>query len=128
MAGGGAMVETPFAGHQREPFPLSVLSDDEVHVWTIHLDVEGWRDVLAPEHLSADELLRVERFALERDSRRFAVCRATLRTILGCYLERRPCELAFRSGPYGKPYVDAAGSGESILFNVSHSDELALVA
>jgi len=108
--------------------PQLLRSPDEVHVWTVPLDIAAWRDGLVPGWLSDEELLRAERTRFEQQRRRFAVCRATLRAILGSYLERPPCELRFGQGPYGKPHLDCGRSDPSIHFNVSHSDELALVA
>jgi len=122
------MTERPFPQHGHAPFPRLPLPPDEIHVWTICLDIAGWRDRLAPGWLSDDELLRAERSPFEQERRRFAVCRATLRAILGRYLERPPCELSFGKGPYGKPCLDPERHREPIRFNVSHSDELALVA
>ena len=111
------------------PLPPQLLcSPDEVHVWTVPLDIADWRDRLVPGWLSDEELLRAERARFEQQRRRFAVCRATLKAILGGYLERPPCELRFGQGPYGKPHLDCGRSDPSIHFNVSHSDELALVA
>jgi len=104
------------------------LSSDAIHVWTFRLDIADWRDRLAPGWLSDDELLRAERSAFEEHRRRFVVCRTALRAILGGYLARPPGELKFHQGPHGKPRVDPARSHQSIHFNVSHSDELALVA
>lgn len=119
------MTERTARRHREAPFRLSA---GEVHVWTVRLDIADWRDNLVPGRLSDDELQRVARSPFERERRRFAVCRATLRAILGRYLDARPCELSFRYGPYGKPRLHAEHYGEPIRFNVSHSDELALIA
>jgi len=101
---------------------------DAIHLWTFPLDIGDWRNRLAPGWLSADELVRAERMAFEQQRRRFVVCRTTLRAILGGYLDRVPGELTFRRGPHGKPYVEPPRSSQYLHFNVSHSDELALVA
>jgi 4'-phosphopantetheinyl transferase len=122
------MIERHAPGPRDAPVPLTEPSRDEVHVWTIRLDLADWRDSLPPEELSDDELVRAGRFLFERERRRFAICRATLRAILGGYLGTRPGELSFRTGPYGKPHLDPERYGERIRFNVSHSGELALVA
>ena len=104
--------------------PLS----DEVHIWSVRLDRVDWRDKLVPRWLTEDEAVRAKRFLFQRERRRFAVCRATLRAILGGYLGARPRDLTFRYGPRGKPYLEPKRHGDTIRFNVSHSDELALVA
>ncbi len=110
------------------PVTVPHILPDAIHVWTFRLDIADWRDRLRPEWLSADELAHAGRFAFPALRRRFVVCRTTLRAILGSYLRRRPGELTFAQGPYGKPYLNAARARGRIRFNMSHSDELAMVA
>jgi 4'-phosphopantetheinyl transferase len=110
------------------PGAVPPILPDAIHVWVFRLDVTDWRDWLRPGWLSADELAQVGRFAFDPLRRRFVICRTTLRAILGRYLERPPGELTFAQGPYGKPYLNAARARGRLRFNVSHSDELALVA
>ena len=104
------------------------LGQDAIHVWTVALDVADWRDALVGGGLSNDEWRRAERAPLEHVRRRFAVCRAALRAILAGDLESRPDALRFCYGPFGKPHLDPARHSEPIRFNVSHADDLALVA
>jgi 4'-phosphopantetheinyl transferase len=101
---------------------------DTIHLWVFRLDIANWRDRLRSGWLSPDELGNVGRLAFEPLRRRFVVCRTTLRMILGSYFKRPPGELTFAQGPHGKPYVNAARARGRVRFNVSHSDELALVA
>jgi 4'-phosphopantetheinyl transferase len=54
--------------------------------------------------------------------------RAILRTILGGYLDRKPRELAFLHGAQGKPRLALKHWMDSLHFNVSHTDSLALYA
>src|SRR5262245_46804733 len=110
------------------PVTVPHILPDAIHVWTFRLDTADWRDRLRPEWLSADELAHAGRFAFPALRRRFVVCRTTLRVILGSYLGRRPGELTFAQGPYGKPYLNAARARGRIRFNMSHSNELGLVA
>jgi 4'-phosphopantetheinyl transferase superfamily len=49
--------------------------------------------------------------------------RATLRLLLGLYLEREPYGIELARGRYGKPEV-----AEDLFFNLSHSGPLALLA
>jgi 4'-phosphopantetheinyl transferase len=105
-----------------------VLGRDDVDVWKINLDVVSWREWLGPEHLAADEALRARRFRFEDDGRRYTVYRSTLRAILARYLGISASDVAFRIDTYGKPWLDPTRHGSRIVFNVSHSDDLALVA
>ncbi len=105
------------------PAPLRpALAAGEVHVYVAVLDVPP--DPALLELLSPDERARAERFLAERDRRRFAVTRASLRRLLGGYLGQPPAGLRFSYGPRGKPSL--AGGGPR--FNVTHSGGLALLA
>jgi 4'-phosphopantetheinyl transferase len=112
----------------RETLPSLPPGSGEVHVWPVWLDRADWRDSLDAGRLSSDELDRARRYPFEREQRRFAVCRATLRVILAAYLGRPPCELRFGYGPHGKPHLEPGHAAGAVRFNVSHSHELALVA
>lgn len=98
------------------------LPPDEIHVWKASLDEAA----LAPDRacLSSDERTRAGRFRYARDQLRFVTGRAILRTILGGYLGRDPAGLTLLHGPHGKPRL----AGESLYFNVTHADSIALYA
>src|SRR5207245_1715236 len=100
------------------------LRSGEVHVWRVPLSEND------PEQLGAllsrDEWIRAERFHFERDRARFICGRGLLRTILGRYLNTDPRDLTFVEGPYGKP--ELTGIPSSLRFNLSHSDDLMLLA
>lgn len=72
--------------------------------------------------LNAEENARADRFHFDRDRRRFIAARGQLRMILGRYLSRDPQAITFSYGPRSKPHV-----AESVGFNLSHSDHLAVV-
>ncbi len=122
------MLERSLQEHREAPPSSLTLTARDVHVLAVRLDLADWRGHLGPEVLSEDERQRAERLRFERERRRFVVCRAALRTILGSYLERPPSELSFRTGAHGKPRLAPGEDIAPIHFNVSHSDELALVA
>jgi len=104
------------------------VSPDNVHVWRIDLDSNRQPISTVEAVLCEEERARAARFVYSRHHRRFAICRASLRTILGRYLNTRPTDLRFVTGPHGKPALAGAGSSSGIRFSVSHSDRLALVA
>ena len=81
--------------------------------------------------LSEAERARASRFVRPRDGRRFAVCRGSLRLILGQLTNASPQAVAFRFGPGGKPELAGPwppGDAPLLRFNVTHSDDLALIA
>jgi len=112
-----------------KPSPDRVsLGLDEVQVWSVCLDQMSDEAERLVGCLASDELARAARFCFERDRRRFVVSRATLREILGRYLDIDPARVMFSYSPQGKPML-AAGCGDGTLrFNLSHSGEYALVA
>lgn len=101
---------------------LPLLSEDEIHVWTVQLD----RDCITERDvLSVDENERADRFHFEDDRNKYITCRSILRQKLGEYLKTAPDTLQFRYGSFGKPEL---ADGPKIHFNVSHSGDVALIA
>jgi 4'-phosphopantetheinyl transferase len=98
-----------------------------VHVWSAWLDGSTTPVDEASAILSADELDRAARFHFDRHRRRFVCARGALRQILGWYLDVDARELSFAYGPHGKPAL-SRGARRRVSFNVSHSDDLALIA
>jgi 4'-phosphopantetheinyl transferase len=81
--------------------------------------------------LNDEEQIRARRFVRPRDRRRFVVCRGSLRLILGQLIAVAADRIAFRSGAGGKPELDPdlyTREARELRFNVTHSDELALIA
>jgi 4'-phosphopantetheinyl transferase len=78
--------------------------------------------------LSADERARADRFYFQKDRERFIVGRGLLRTILGLYLDTKPEHLRFCYSSYGKPALSKGRGSDTLHFNLSHSDRLALYA
>lgn len=100
------------------------VATDGVDVWRVPLDAPPDRIEELTQGLSEDERARALRFYQSKDRRRFIFARAALRQILATTLQVAPDALRFGYGPQGKPrLVDGA-----LCFNLSHSDELALVA
>jgi 4'-phosphopantetheinyl transferase len=110
------------------PPPAWSLGDREVHVWAINLRPPDEKVAACARTLAADETQRAERFRFERDRRRFIVARGSLRAILCAYLERVPARIAFDYSSRGKPALAGQGENTPLHFNLSHSDELALLA
>ena len=95
-----------------------------VDVWRI--DLTGTFADAEP-FLSVSERQRADRFLRRRDGLQFALSRAALRHILGRYVDRPPEDVAFRTGPGGKPRLDDPGA-IALHYNLTHSHEMALCA
>jgi 4'-phosphopantetheinyl transferase len=106
--------------------PLSPsLETGTVDVWRIALDqqddrLEHFRRILEPP-----ELERAGRFHFDRHRRSFIVARGFLRSVVARYLKTEPETLKFEYGVYGKP---ALPTEHALRFNLSHSNQVALVA
>jgi 4'-phosphopantetheinyl transferase len=102
------------------------LATEEVHVWRIALDVGDPLLMRLREVLADDERQRADRFYFEKDRHHFTTARGAMRMLLASYLARRPEEVRFAYGNYGKPRL--ADVENDIRFNLTHSHGLALLA
>jgi 4'-phosphopantetheinyl transferase len=108
-----------------EPPSWPSLETGTVHVWRIALNQEDDRVERFRRMLEADELERAGRFHFDKHRRHFIVARGFLRSVVAHYLGVQPEALRFEYGAYGKP---ALGSEHTLRFNLSHSNEVALLA
>jgi 4'-phosphopantetheinyl transferase len=105
------------------------LNEGDVHVWQVALNQprdRGDSNLLAI--LSADERLRAERFHRQIDRDNFILTRGMLRTILAQYLSISAAKISFIYSGYGKPTLDEKQNYYDLRFNLSHSNEIALIA
>lgn len=109
------------------PAPPAPPEPGEVHVWRVPLDPPPELVAELRALLSADEAARADRFHFDRHRRRYTVGRGVLRRLLAAYAGAEPGSLSFEYGPREKPRL-AAGLAPGLEFNLSNSEELALVA
>ncbi len=100
------------------------LGPDEVHVWCLRLARPSAVVSALFTILSSAEQARAAKFHFAEDRAHYVVGRATLRLLLGDYLQMEPTAVPITYGPHGKPAL-AAGD---LHFNVSHADGVALLA
>jgi 4'-phosphopantetheinyl transferase len=103
-----------------------VLSAEEIHVWYRLLDQPIPNATALFELLSADERERARRYRFDQHRNEFILTRATLRILLGSYLDKHPEHLAFSYSAQGKPSL--ANQPTDMSFNVSHTEGLAALA
>jgi 4'-phosphopantetheinyl transferase len=106
------------------PFELAF---GEAHVWSVRLDAPPRTSAGLYATLTDDERNRSARFRFERDRKRYIVARGVLRELLGRYLKIEPGQIRFAYNAFGKPRLSPA-CGNRIEFNLSHSNDLALIA
>lgn len=104
------------------------LPRDLVHIWWVSFDISPQLESSLTHLLAEDERARSNSFHFVRDRRRYIAGRAALRRLLGNYLALEPAGLAFGYGSNGKPYLTGSNRSERLRFNVSNSDDLAVIA
>lgn len=100
------------------------LSAAEVHVWSVPLAAGAAELAGLLAGLADDEQERAASYRHVPSRERYVQARATLRALLGRYLDAPPRELRFAHAAQGKPALPGSG----LHFNVSHTDGLALIA
>lgn len=101
---------------------------DEVHVWLASLDLsrEALDTLMQPT--DENERARAQRFRFQPDRERYLAAHGVLRRILAAYTRKRPDQLSFIHGPWGKPALAAGEATDAIQFNLSYSHGAALCA
>jgi 4'-phosphopantetheinyl transferase len=94
-----------------------------IELWRVDLD--AYPAVGLSDGLSADEVARAARQALDRDGRRLLAARHALRTILARATGRAAGGLVFEVDEFGKPRLP---DNEGLAFNLSHSRQECLIA
>ncbi len=100
------------------------LSDEEVHLWRVELNVPDEHVERLRALLPQDELARSERFVRPTHARHFTVAHGLLRLVLAKYLNNDPKSIEFEKNEHGKP---ALVHESAVTFNLSHSGDLALI-
>jgi 4'-phosphopantetheinyl transferase len=104
------------------------LPPGSLHIWRTHLDFSADSLSRYSEVLTDDERSRANRFVSSRERDRYTVSRATLRLLLGRYLQIPPDSVRIGEGPRGKPFVEGNKLESELKFNLSHSQELVVYA
>ncbi len=97
---------------------------NELHIWSECLNITVKQERSLRALLSEDECERADRFRFPSHRQRFIAARATLRKILGLYLDIHPKNIAFAYTEYNKPYLLTPKT--TLTFNVSHSNNIAV--
>ena len=109
--------------HWQDELSVSELAPDEVHLWSVDLD----NYVTGTPVLSSEESERACRFVQPIHRVRYAAAHTALRQLLSAYLRRAPESLSFESQSTGKPFIESGEGEERLFFNLSHSEDLALI-
>lgn len=107
--------------------PLPLPSPGEVHLLLFRLSSENGAERI-DTILSPDELARASRLLSPDVRHRFIAGRAFLRRSLGRCLGRNPAEITLATTPWGKPCLGGEEAGSGLRFNLSHTDDWAILA
>jgi 4'-phosphopantetheinyl transferase len=102
--------------------------DVNVQVWAVQLDDTSIDFERGRELLSADERERAARFRFDIHRRRYLAAHIALHEILSRYIAAAPARLSFDLGANGKPRLSHEPGPSGVEFNLSHSNEMALLA
>lgn len=97
-----------------------------VDLWTWSLDAHPARQARLAGLLSPDERVRASALATERLRGRWIVARAGMREVLARETGVSPEALRFAYNEFGKPSL--CGGMKELWFNLSHSDDVAVLA
>jgi len=98
----------------------------EVLAFTLDAEPEIIRAVGAA--LSQDECRRTNELKSERDRRRFTLARGQLRRVLASRLGIPPSEIELEYGRQGKPSLSRRMPDHTLQFNLSRSEDIAVIA
>lgn len=115
-----------FAWPVSQRFPS--LGANEVHIWCADLELVPLEIESLLATMTNDEQARAERFHFQKNREHYIAARGYLRAILGHYLGFDPVKIRFNYSHYGKPDLAEGFKAETIRFNVSHSNGIALYA
>lgn len=101
---------------------------EDVAVYCIRISEEITNLKKYLSFLSADEVIKAERFYFEKDKNSYITCRGSLREILSHYLMVSPTEIVFNYNKFGKPCLSAGQNACGLRFNLSHSGDYCLIA
>lgn len=104
------------------------IDGNTVHIWRSRFRPDSLPDRRFVNCLSEQEGRKAERFVRQSDRDRYVFAHALLRWILGAYVGCEPQGLVFETNQYGKPFLGIGHGGKDIQFNLSHSQDITLVA
>ena len=101
--------------------------EGEIHIYRLDLagDAGGHQ---AFQLLDPDERERANRYRHEQSKRAFVQVRSALRILLGHYLGCPAESIRFELGDKGKPRLAGTAPDQGLVFNVSHSGDIGLIA
>ena len=108
--------------------PNLAIAPGELHIWQASLNPPDAVLAALATTLSEAELAKANRLHQAPHRRAAIASRGILRSLLGGYLHQAPQALRFDYTPQGKPSLSPPLQAAPLEFNLSHSDQVALLA
>lgn len=108
-----------------------MISTGDVHVWCAYCDNITDPLLLSRYHgvLNDNERSQQTRFYFDKHRHQYLVTRALVRSVLSLYANSiTPQQWQFKKNGYGKPYIGNSDLPIPLRFNLSHTDELIVMA
>jgi len=104
------------------------LADNDVHIWLNYLNVHEARIKHLYPLLSSEEKERSERFKFYKHRKAFIASHGFMHTVLAYYIDTEANQIEFSQSEFGKPSLIDAQNKNNIQFNLSHSNNVAILA
>lgn len=100
----------------------------EVHLWLVRVPPAGVAIDALIARLSPGEQARASGKRIEAKRREYITGQATLRVLLARVLDIDSQSVAYRRGVKGKPYLAPPLDATGVMFNITHSGEMVMLA
>ncbi len=101
--------------------------ETHTNIWLCQLSHLFPQEALFFSYLSQEEKVRAKRFKFALHRSRFIASHGFTRSVLAHYLKQYETDISYKKGDYGKPYL-ADIKHHNLYFNLSHTDDIALLA
>ena len=118
----------PMPASDVQPWWSTLREIGVIRVMHVDLTPHAGREASALSWLDESEQAQWRRFLYPGPRRRFALCRAALRSLLCTQLECANAQLTFGYAGHGKPFAVIGDNRATVSFNVSHSERRGLIA
>ena len=104
------------------------LAPGEIHIWLNFLNLHQAKLKHLYPLLSAAEKARSEEFSHFRARKNYIASHGFLHSVLSYYLHTPPADISFTHDEKGKPSISESLNLQQVQFNLSHSQNLAMLA
>ena len=104
------------------------LQDNSIDVWLCQADSLQDRLDYFLSLLSSEEASRAERFKFNIHRNRFIISHGFMRSVLAKYLNIEPSDIKYQKTEMGKPFLIEEDNTPALKFNLSHTQDIALLA